>query len=158
MGRAAAARYNAVPEASGYRPGARGADGFSAADLDTRVLIVEDEAMIAWMLESLLEDMGFSSIAVAASGEEAVEEAARNEPGLIVSDINLGSGIDGVAAAARIQGMYRVPVLFVSGHASNDVRARIDREVADAVVLRKPIVIDELSRGVARAMRRAPLC
>ena len=71
------------------------------------VLIVEDEAMIAWMLESLLEDMGFTAITVVATGDEALDAARRLSPGLIVSDINLGpSGLDGGRGGGRNQANF----------------------------------------------------
>lgn len=137
------------------RPGIAGPPDavFTDAQRETAILIVEDEAMIAWMLESLFEDMGFTTITIAATGEDAIAAAARRTPGLIVSDINLGAGIDGVAAAAAIRATGRVAVVFVSGYADADVRARIEHRVADAAVLRKPIQPGELRRAVFDALR-----
>lgn len=121
----------------------------SAELLAMPVLIIEDEAMIAWMLESLLEDMGFETLVVVASGEEAVAAARRDTLGLIVSDINLGSGrLDGVDTAATLVTLVTAPILFVTGHANAEAQARIFRNVPGAPILRKPIVPDELRRSV----------
>lgn len=143
--------------ADGPLPRARAAaaDDLPAALLTQPVLIVEDEAMIAWTVESLLEDMGFTRIAVAASGEAAIAQAARLAPRLIVSDINLGPArIDGVAAAAAIVARTAAGVVFVTGHASADARGRIEREVPGAAVLSKPVAGDRLREaiGVVLAM------
>lgn len=120
--------------------------------LDRPVLVLEDEAMIAWMLESLLEDLGFADITITSSGEEAIEAADRLRPGLILSDINLGpSGIDGVEAAAAIRRSLHAPVIFVSGYAGPDARERIARDIPDALVLRKPIQPDEIRRAIEQA-------
>jgi len=104
------------------------------------VLVIEDEAMIAWMIESLLEDMGFTSIAIASDGETALRLAAAETPTLLISDINLGAGPDGIETVALIRERSAAPVVFVSGYAGPDARARIDRVIGDAAVLRKPIV------------------
>lgn len=116
----------------------RGADG-AGVDVHAPILIVEDEVMIAWMLETLLEDAGFDAIAIASDGDSALAQAARLRPALLISDINLGAGIDGVEVATRIAGGSGVPVLFVSAYADDAARARIAQGVPRAVLLRKPI-------------------
>ena len=119
-----------------------------------RILIVEDEAMIAWSLETLFEDMGFTDIEIAATGEEAARLASRRVPDLLVSDINLGGGVDGVAAAAAMRAAADIPVIFVSGYASADVRRRVDADVPGATVLRKPIQPDDLRTAVSALLSR----
>ena len=79
-----AVRYAATDERPGGSPGAAASSQRLPAELLAMpVLIIEDEGMIAWMLESLLEDMGFETLVVVASGEEALEAARREPPGLI---------------------------------------------------------------------------
>lgn len=118
----------------------------------THVLIVEDEAMIAWMIEGLLEDMGFTSIAIAADGAEALRLTEELAPALIISDINLGQAPDGVETVEQIRQAVDVPVIFVSGYASVDARARIAQRVQGARVLRKPIEIEPLRLAVEAAL------
>ncbi len=121
--------------------------------LGTPVLIIEDEAMIAWTLESLFDDMGFTSVSLAPDADAAIAAARADAPGLIVSDINLGHGPDGVAAVAAITAAAPTPTVFVTGYACEDVRARIARAVPGAAVLRKPVQLDELQRAVIDALR-----
>lgn len=125
---------------------------FDRAILSTPVLIVEDEAMIAWALESYFEDMGFTDIAIAANGPEAIAFAASRSPGLVVSDINLGTGMDGVAATAAIAAQRSIPVLFVTGYAGAETRSRIDRDLPGAVILSKPVDAAALRGAVAMAL------
>lgn len=128
-----------------------GTDRLPRAILDRPVLIIEDEAMIAWTLESLLEDMGFVSITITGRGEDAIAAAARLQPGLIVSDINLGvRGMDGIAATIAIRQARVIPVLFITGHAGADATARIGRDLPDALILRKPVAKADLQRAVVR--------
>ena len=123
----------------------------SAALLARPVLVIEDEAMIAWMLESLLEDMGFTDIAIASTGEAAIAQAARSQPALILSDINLGpDGLDGIGAVAAILRGGVPSVIFISAYASDSAQRRIACEITGAVLLRKPVEARELEQAISR--------
>lgn len=125
---------------------------FDPALLAGPVLVIEDEAMIAWTMESLLEEMGFSAIAIAASGEQAVEVAGQVRPRLILSDINLGpAGMDGVQAVVAILARRQAAVVFVSAYIDADAQQRIVRHVPAAVTAAKPVGSDELRRAIHRA-------
>lgn len=120
------------------------------------VLIIEDEMMIAWMIQSLIEDMGFTSIAVAADGEEALRMASEDAPGLVISDINLGVAPDGVETVARICATMTTKVMFVSGYANSDAKDRIERMIGGAQVLRKPIEAARLQNAVIELLGSKP--
>ena len=95
--------FSNVPTGGSTAPDAR-PEGLESTMLDSPVLIIEDEAMIAWMMESLLEEMGFSDIRIAATGEDALAQVETFTPALIISDINLGrDGVDGVEATSRMR-------------------------------------------------------
>lgn len=117
------------------------------------VLVIEDEVMIAWWLETLLEDLGFETVRIAASAAEAVALAAVLKPGLVVSDINLGPGReDGIVALARIAALGPVGALFVSAHAEDEVLARIEAVAPRAPVLRKPVAAADLRAAVVQVL------
>lgn len=105
----------------------------------TRVLVVEDEGMIAWMIEGVLQDMGFSDIALVSTGAQALAAADAAAPGLLVSDVNLGGGPDGIETACKIALSHPVPVVFVTAYADDATRDRIARLVPGARLLRKPV-------------------
>lgn len=117
---------------------------------DRAVLVIEDEAMIAWAVESMLEDMGFQRIRIARDARQALALARDEAPGLIVSDINLGAGVaDGIDAVAAIGALGPVAALFVTGHAGDGERARIAEHRLAAPVLLKPVDPDALCRAIA---------
>ena len=116
------------------------------------VLIIEDEAMIAWMLESLLEDMGFELITLTSNAAEATAAAERQAPELVISDINLGPGADGVEAVGAICRTCRPAVIFVSAYIDEDARARISERIAGARILLKPLSGAGLSAAVKDAL------
>ncbi len=141
----------------GTPPGAPGEHlaRLEAPLLATPVLVVEDEAMIAWMMENLLEDMGFTAISIAATGEEAIEQAARLSPGLVISDINLGqNGMDGVDAAVAIRKDADLSIVFITGYASAEARDRIARDLPGAHLLRKPVDVEDLRRAIVQTIAR----
>jgi len=80
------------------------------------VLIIEDEPIIAMDIEELLTECGHRVVGVAASEAEAIEIAHRAPPGLILADINLGTGGDGAHAVARILREIDAPVIFVTAY------------------------------------------
>ena len=104
-----------------------------------QVLIVEDELLAAWHVESILQDLGHVVCGIAAKGEEAVRLAAELAPDIIFMDVNLGSGLDGIEAAKRIREASPVPVVFVTAYVDAATRQRITTAVPDARVLSKPV-------------------
>jgi CheY-like chemotaxis protein len=104
-----------------------------------RVLIVEDEVMIALGLESQVEDFGFEVCGVAASGEEAVVLAAQDRPDLILMDINLAGEMDGVEAARQIREELNVRIVFVTAYGGGAMLERVRAAVPDATILTKPV-------------------
>jgi CheY-like chemotaxis protein len=82
----------------------------------TDVLIIEDEPIIAMDIEELVASCGHRVVGVAATESEAVAIAARERPGLILADINLGAGGDGTHAVARILRHLEAPVIFVTAY------------------------------------------
>jgi CheY-like chemotaxis protein len=99
------------------------------------VLIIEDEPIIAMDIEELVQGCGHRVVGVAASESEALAIARRTRPGLILADINLGSGGDGTAAVARILQTNDAPVIFVTAYPE---RLLTGEAVEPAFVITKP--------------------
>jgi CheY-like chemotaxis protein len=111
-----------------------------------RVLVVEDDALIAMALGELLAGMGHDVCATAATEAEAVIAASRYGPDLMIVDAGLGRG-SGVSAAEEILRAGPVAHVFISGDAE-----RVRRRQPDAVVLRKPFRRAELARAIEVAV------
>jgi len=84
-----------------------------------RILIVEDEQIVAVAIEGHLRRLGYQIVGTAASGEEACETAAEFEPDLVLMDVRIEGPMDGIEAARRIRESRDVPVVFLT--AFNDV-------------------------------------
>lgn len=85
----------------------------------TSVLVVEDELIIAKGIEKRLRGLGYAVAGVSASGEEAIVKATELHPDLVLMDIHLGSGMDGVEAAGEIRKQVNLPVVYLTAHSDD---------------------------------------
>lgn len=84
------------------------------SDVDRRIMIVEDETIVALDLETRLKTFHFDVVSSVTTGEEAVREAEEKRPDLILMDINLDGQIDGVEAAGTIRRRFGIPIIFLT--------------------------------------------
>jgi PAS domain S-box-containing protein len=90
----------------------------------SRLLIVDDEAIIATDLEDRLSSNGYDVAGIATSGEKAVRQAGKLRPDLVIMDIVMPGPMDGIAAAAAIRDSYGIPVVFLTAHADEEFMDR----------------------------------
>jgi CheY-like chemotaxis protein len=110
----------------------------------TDVVVIEDEPVIAMDIRRLVEACGHRVVGVAASESSAVALAEQHHPGLILADINLGRGGDGILAVARIVKSMPVPVIFVTAYPERLLTAE---RPEPAFVISKPF--DPMALAVA---------
>jgi AmiR/NasT family two-component response regulator len=89
-----------------------------------KILIVEDEAIFAEDMREMLEQSGYAVCSIFSSGEEAVAGFPALRPDLVLMDIGLGDGIDGIEAAAAITSQFPVPVVFLTAYHDTATLAR----------------------------------
>jgi CheY-like chemotaxis protein len=114
-----------------------------------RVLVVEDDAMIAMLFAEVLAGMGHDVCAIEATEADAVATAVRCRPDLMIVDVRLGDG-SGVSAVEEILRTGPVPHVFVSGDTS-----RVQTLRPGAVVIQKPFRESDLARAIQRALGAA---
>lgn len=85
-----------------------------------RVLVVEDERIVARNLERRLAELGYEVAGSVASGEEALELAERTQPDVVLMDIHLAGAVDGMEAARRVWQRLQIPVVYVTAYADAD--------------------------------------
>lgn len=92
-----------------------------------KILIVEDEAIVACDIEGSLTSLGYTVSANVSFGEEAVKKAREDKPDLVLMDIMLRGDMDGIEAAETIHSELDIPVVYLTAYASNDLieRAKI---------------------------------
>jgi CheY-like chemotaxis protein len=116
----------------------------TAAGKTPRVLLVEDEALVAMLIEDQLVDLGFEIVGPAATALQAIELCEKERIDGAVLDINLGGGqrSDPVAELLMDRG---IPFVFVTGYGQAGVDARFE----DAAVLQKPFTLAELAAVIS---------
>ncbi len=87
----------------------------------SKILVVDDEAIITMQLEERLSAMGYTVAGMAASGEDAVDKARRLRPDLVLMDIVMPGKMNGIEAAKIITGELDIPVVFVTSYADDTI-------------------------------------
>jgi PAS domain S-box-containing protein len=92
-----------------------------------KILIVEDESIVALNIKNRLEKLGYGVVAAISSGEVAIQTAAETGPDLVLMDIKLKGKVDGIEAATTIRNQFQIPVVYLTAYADDETinRAKI---------------------------------
>ncbi len=118
-----------------------------------RIMVVEDEGIIAHTIAKQLTDMGHTVVAIAYSGEDAVEKARELHPDLVLMDIVLAGEMDGIEAAEEIKAIEDIPVVYLTAYADEETLHRAKISGPSAYVL-KPVEEKQLQVAVELALHR----
>ena len=116
-----------------------------------RILIVEDEVITAFDLEETLNSFGYDVVGCARTADEALALAASQEPDLVLLDIRLANGGDGIEVASRLKRMYDPAVVFLSAHSDEDTLKRAIRLSPYGYIV-KPFRSDQLKLAIRVAL------
>ena len=96
-------------------------------------LLVDDERIIAFNLARRLTTLGYTVLATAGSGREAIRQAVDLRPDLVLMDVGLPGGMDGLEAAAHIQAQAAIPIIYLTGSPEGEIPAgfTIQKPVTD---------------------------
>nr|MDA3948724.1 EAL domain-containing protein [Spirochaeta sp.] len=119
-----------------------------------RVLIVEDEKIIALDLQRRLENFGYQVVYLASNADEAVSSALEYVPDIILMDIMLGGDRDGVDAAVEIKEHLNTPIVFLTAYADENTVERAKKAEPVGYVL-KPFKERELQTTIDIALYKA---
>lgn len=114
-----------------------------------RVLVIEDEAIIALDVADIVRNAGHEVVGIAATEKAAVELAKKHSPHLVLADIQLRGADSGIAAVNEIMKSMTVPVIFVTGFPE---RLLTGKRVEPAFVISKPFDPDLLRAAIAQAL------
>jgi CheY-like chemotaxis protein len=84
----------------------------------TKILVVEDEILIAEDLRLILQRMGHEVVGIASSGTEAIRKANKLHPDLVLMDVRLQGAMDGIETARQIRSTADIPIVYVTAYAS----------------------------------------
>jgi CheY-like chemotaxis protein len=89
-----------------------------------RLLIVEDEGIVALNIQRRLEGLGYNVVANVASGEEVIAVVEETRPELVLMDIKLEGKVDGIEAAAQIRDRFQIPVVYLTAYTNEETLNR----------------------------------
>jgi len=112
-----------------------------------RILVVEDEVIIAKYLKMELELTGYDVCGFVRSGEEAIIKAKEKNPDVILMDINLYGKMDGIDAAKEIISLKDIPIIFCTGYGKKEFVERAQK-LNPLAYLRKPILAEEVKEVI----------
>jgi CheY-like chemotaxis protein len=116
-----------------------------------KVLVVEDERVVAKDLALTLEGMGYEVTGSAASREEALAACAKQVPDIVLMDIRIKGPIDGIETATELLALYGLHVIYLTAHADIASIDRAKRTRPHAYLL-KPVKAGELQGAIEIAM------
>jgi CheY-like chemotaxis protein len=114
-----------------------------------RVLVIEDEAVIALDVADIVRNAGHEVVGIAATEKAAVELAKKHSPHLVLADIQLRGADSGISAVKEIMRAMTVPVIFVTGYPE---RLLTGAQLEPAFVISKPFDPDLLRAAIAQAL------
>ena len=118
-----------------------------------KVMVVEDERIVARDLARQLTDLGYDVVATAYSGEEALEKVGELHPDLVLMDIVLAGKMDGIAAAEKITALSGTPVVYLTSYADDKTFGRAKLTGPSGYIL-KPVGKKQLHIAIELALHR----
>lgn len=116
-----------------------------------RILIVEDQGVVAIDEEGIIQSLGYEVIGIAMSGEDAVLRAVEDKPDLILMDIMLAGEMNGQTAAEKIRKSHKIPVLYVTAlGVKNTPQSPNTSPPEDIGYVVKPFTSEELRSEIER--------
>jgi CheY-like chemotaxis protein len=114
----------------------------------SKILIVEDEFIVATDLKHQLEKMGHDVVGIEGDGEGAIRKAVETEPDLILIDINLKGDLDGIDTAQQLKDIYEVPFIYLSGNSDTTTLERAKITEPSGYII-KPFI----NKGIEEALQ-----
>ena len=118
-----------------------------------KILIVEDEVIVAWDIKETLEKLGHTVIDPVVSGAEALGSAVNDSPDLVLMDIRLEGDIDGITAGDEIYQQLKIPIVYLTAHADEFTLARATRTNPFGYII-KPFQSQSLQSTIEVALQR----
>jgi len=116
-----------------------------------KVLVVEDENIVAMDIQNSLKRLGYNVPTMAASGEEAINKAEEIRPDIILMDIRLKGRVDGIEAAKQIHDQYDIPLVYLTAYADDKTVNRAKKTESHGYIL-KPFGDRELYANIESAL------
>lgn len=120
---------------------------------EKRILVVEDERVVAEATRELLSGLGYDVIDILVNAEDAVAVAIRERPDLIIMDIKLNGDMDGIEAVEKIHEAVYLPVVYLTAYSEPATIERANR-TRHSGFIKKPVMDEDLEITVSAVLRK----
>jgi CheY-like chemotaxis protein len=117
----------------------------------SKIIIVEDEIIIALDLKLRLENLGYNVIHTAFNGEDAIKRTGETSPDLVLMDIQLNGEMDGIYVAQQIRRLYNIPFIYLTGSYENSLIERA-KQTNPVGFINKPFDESEIQNLIEMAI------
>lgn len=118
-----------------------------------KILIVEDDDIIARVEDWRLKNLGYTVCGRATNGAEAMELVVNNKPDVVLMDINIKGDMDGIETAKMIKKGFKIPVIYVTSHSDGATLERAKETKPDGFIL-KPFEDNDLRIAIQLALKK----
>lgn len=118
-----------------------------------KVLIVEDETIVAKDIQNILSGLGYSVVSIVSSGEKALSEVEKHMPNLVLMDIMLKGDMTGIQSAEIIRERYDIPVVFLTAYADENTIEKAKSAIPYGYII-KPFKEKELETTIEMAINK----
>ncbi len=109
---------------------------YQMSDNRKKIMIVEDEAIVARDIKSRLSDLGYDITSVCSTAEEAVNEVPTSCPDLVLMDIQLKGEKDGIEAGEKIYSLYSIPIVYLTAYSDRKLLERTGKSMPYGYLLK----------------------
>jgi DNA-binding NarL/FixJ family response regulator len=113
-----------------------------------RILLVDDDQLIRFVHQMFIERAGHEVVGVAEEESQAVELALELKPDIVVMDIRLEDGTNGISAMKSIQQTLNIPAIYISGNSDTKTMEEAEQTIMKAFLV-KPVTQDEIAKALA---------
>ncbi len=118
-----------------------------------KILVVEDEHIVARDIQQKLIKLGYDVPAYLSTGEEAIAETEKLQPNLVIMDIKLDGKIDGIEAGQQIRSRFDIPIIYLTAYGDKHTLERVKLSEPDGYIM-KPFNIKELHSNIQVALHK----
>ncbi|WP_321429869.1 response regulator [uncultured Methanolobus sp.] len=120
---------------------------------DIKILVVEDESIIALNIKKKLKSFGYTVPALATTGEEAIKMAEITFPDLILMDVRLKGEMDGIQTAGEIRKNFDIPVVYLTAYSDDEILEKAKKTKPYGYIV-KPFKANDLRSNIEMALYR----
>ena len=121
--------------------------------MNPKILIVEDEIIIAIDLKIRLEDLGYYVPGIAVNGRDAIKKTGEKNPDIILMDILLNGEKDGIEVAQQIRNQYNIPIIYLTGSPDDGLHEKAETTEPYGYI-NKPFDNTEIENAIQSAVSK----